>query len=51
MIQTGKWPRQWVKEEDIVPSKIEKTKQPANEDHLQTRFLKVPGYLNCAKTF
>ena len=36
MIQTGEWPRQWVKEEAIVLSKLEKTKQPANEDDLRT---------------
>ena len=36
MIETGKWPRQWVREEAIVLSKLDKSKHPANEDDLRT---------------
>ena len=36
MIQSGKWPRQWVREEAIVLSKLEKTKQPTSEDDLRS---------------
>ena len=36
MIQTGKWPRQWVKEEAIVLSKLEKTAMPTCEDDLRS---------------
>ena len=36
MIQTGKWPRQWVKEETIVLSKLEKTIMPTSEDDLRS---------------
>ena len=36
MIQTGHWPRQWVCEETIVLSKLDKSKQPTNEDDLRT---------------
>ena len=36
MIKTGKWPRQWVREQAIVLSKLDKSKQPANEDDLRT---------------
>ena len=36
MIQTGMWPRKWVREEAIVLSKLEKTRMPASEDDLRT---------------
>ena len=36
MIKTGKWPRQWVKEETIVLSKLDKTKLPNCEDDLRS---------------
>jgi hypothetical protein len=36
MIQSGQWPRQWVREETIVLSKLDKSKQPVNEDDLRT---------------
>ena len=36
MINTGNWPRRWVKEEAICLSKLEKSKTPANEDDLRT---------------
>ena len=36
MIKTGKWPRQWVKEETIVLSKLDKTKLPNCEDDLHS---------------
>ena len=32
--KTGKWPRQWVKEETIILSKLDKTKLPNCEDDL-----------------
>ena len=36
MVQTGKWPRQWAREETIVLSKLEKAKTPVNEEDLRT---------------
>ena len=36
MIQSGKWPRQWVKEETIVLSKLEASKIPQSEDDLRS---------------
>lgn len=36
MIQSGQWPRQWVREDTIVLSKLDKSKQPACEDDLRT---------------
>ena len=36
MIQSGKWPRQWVKEETIVLSKLEASKMPQSEDDLRS---------------
>jgi hypothetical protein len=36
MIQTGRWPRRWVKEEAICLSKLDKSKIPATEDDIRT---------------
>ena len=36
MIQTGTWPRRWVKEEAICLSKLDKSNTPATEDDLRT---------------
>ena len=36
IIQTGVWPRQWVKEQTVVLSKLGKGKVPQNEDDLRT---------------
>ena len=36
IIQSGQWPRKWVKEETIVLSKLEKSKLPASEEDLRT---------------
>ena len=36
MIETGQWPRQWVVEETIVLSKLDKSKQPTSEEDLRT---------------
>ena len=35
IIQTGVWPRQWVKEQTVVLSKLGKGKVPQNEDNLE----------------
>ena len=36
VIQSGKWPRQWVQEHAIVLSKLEKSRFPASEEDLRT---------------
>ena len=36
IIQTGVWPRQWVKEQTVVLSKLGKGKVPQNKDDLRT---------------
>jgi hypothetical protein len=36
IIKSGQWPRQWVKEQTIVLSKLEKTKRLASEEDLRT---------------
>ena len=36
VIQSGKCPRQWVKEHSIVVSKLEKSQSPASEEDLRT---------------
>ena len=36
IIHTGQWPRQWVREESIVLSKLEKSKLPASEEDLRS---------------
>ena len=36
MIKTGMWPRQWVREETIVLSKLDKARTPSNEEDLRT---------------
>ena len=36
VIQSGKWPRQWVQEHAIVLSKLEKSRCPSSEEDLRT---------------
>ena len=36
IIQSGNWPRQWVLENAVVISKLEKSKLPASEEDLRT---------------
>ena len=36
IIKSGQWPRQWVREETIVLSKLDKSKLPSSEEDLRT---------------
>ena len=57
IIQSGKWPRQWVQEHAVVISKLEKSRLPSSEEDLRTisktswlsKILRISWVISCSQ--